>query len=253
MVATRSQTGSVPSSSSARKYSVILPTYNERDNLPLTTWMLVRTFQENDLDFEIVVVDDSSPDGTLAVAEMLQGLYGKEVVRILSRPGKMGLGTAYMDGLRMITGTHVILMDADMSHHPKYIPDLVQKMEEGDHDVVSGTRYGLGGGVAGWDLFRKLTSRVANFLAHTLLSPGVTDLTGSYRLFTKAALEDIMKEVTSKGYVFQMEVIVRARLKGYSVGEVPITFVDRIYGESKLGSGEIVSYLIGLVNLFLTT
>ncbi|CAN0233722.1 unnamed protein product, partial [Ectocarpus sp. 12 AP-2014] len=86
-----------------------------------------------------------------------------------------------------------------------------------------------------------------------LLSPGVTDLTGSYRLFTKAALEDIMKEVTSKGYVFQMEVIVRARLKGYSVGEVPITFVDRIYGESKLGSGEIVSYLMGLVNLFLTT
>ncbi|CAM9252206.1 unnamed protein product [Discosporangium mesarthrocarpum] len=252
MVTTRSQSQKEAPVGSC-KYSVILPTYNERDNLPLTTWMLVKTFHDNNLDFEIVVVEDSSPDGTLEVAQHLQAIYGKDKLRILSRPGKMGLGTAYVDGLRIITGSHVVLMDADMSHHPRHIPEFIKLMEVRGHDVVSGTRYSLGGGVAGWDLFRKLTSRVANFLAHTLLSPGVTDLTGSFRLFTKKALEDIIKDVTSKGYVFQMEVILRARLKGYSVGEVPIKFVDRIYGESKLGSSEIVGYLMGLLKLFFTT
>jgi dolichol-phosphate mannosyltransferase len=105
--------------------------------------------------------------------------------------------------------------------------------------------------VHGWDLRRKLTSRVANFIAHLLLSPGVSDLTGSFRLYKRAAIDAIMREVKSTGYVFQMEIIVRAKQRGMKVAEVPITFVDRVYGESKLGGMEILQYLRGLSALFM--
>ena len=134
---------------------------------------------------------------------------------------------------------------------PKFIPQFIDKMEQTKCDLVSGTRYLSGGGVYGWDLNRKMTSRVANFLAATLLNPSASDLTGSFRLYKKEVLEKIMPLVKSRGYVFQMEIITRAQYLGYSIDEVPITFPDRIFGESKLGANEIVSYLKGLVDLFL--
>lgn len=233
------------------KYSVILPTYNERENLPLMISMLNDAFSCSKLDYEVVIVEDSSPDGTLEVAKELQKVYSSRHVVIHSRPGKMGLGSAYIDGLKLCKGDFVFLMDADMSHHPRDIPNFIAKQQEGDYDVVTGTRYAQGGGIAGWDLKRILTSRGANFIATFLLNPNVSDLTGSYRLYKKAVLEDLMLSVKGKTYVFQMEVIVRARVKGYSIAEVPIIFVDRLYGESKLGATEIVSYLKGLWNLFL--
>ena len=124
-------------------------------------------------------------------------------------------------------------------------------MEETKVDLVTGTRYLPGGGVYGWDLNRKMTSRVANFLAATLLNPSASDLTGSFRLYRKEALKQIMPLVKSRGYVFQMEIITRAQHMGYSIEEVPITVPDRIFGESKLGANEIVSYLKGLMDLFL--
>ncbi|CAE7940629.1 DPM1 [Symbiodinium sp. KB8] len=180
-------------------------------------------------------------------------MYSSERIKILERPPKSGLGTAYIDGLKKASGEFIFLMDADLSHHPKFIPDFIAKQQEGDFDVVSGSRYIDGGGVHGWDFRRKLTSRVANFLAQTLLTPRASDLTGSFRLYKRAVLEKIMEAVISRGYVFQMEVLVRARQLGCSVGEVPITFVDRLYGESKLGAGEIVEYLKGLASLFFST
>lgn len=233
------------------KYSVILPTYNERKNLPLIVSMLNTSFEEQKLEYEIVIVEDNSPDGTLEVANQLKQLYGTQRITILSRPGKMGLGSAYMDGLKICTGEYIFLMDADMSHHPKHIPQFIAKQKEEDYDVVTGTRYAQGGGIAGWDLKRIVISRGANLLANLLLSPGVSDLTGSFRLYKKSVLIDLMKSVKSRAYVFQMEVIVRAKQKGYKVAEVPIIFVDRLYGESKLGPTEIVSYLSGVWNLFL--
>jgi len=124
-------------------------------------------------------------------------------------------------------------------------------MEKTKCDLVTGTRYLPGGGVYGWDLNRKMTSRVANFLAATMLNPSATDLTGSFRLYKKSVLEKIMPLVKSRGYVFQMEIITRAQYLGYEIEEVPITFPDRIFGESKLGPNEIVSYLKGLMDLFL--
>ncbi|KAF4319755.1 hypothetical protein BBO99_00004968 [Phytophthora kernoviae] len=235
------------------KYSVLLPTYNERENLPLMVWLLDKTFTDNSLKYEIVVVEDNSPDGTLQVARDLQKIYGKEHIVILPREGKLGLGSAYRDGLKLATGDFVFLMDADLSHHPKFIPEFIKKQAESNCDIVTGTRYISGGGVYGWDLRRKLTSRVANYLATVLLNPSVTDLTGSFRLYKRDVIEDIMSTIQGLGYVFQMEILVRARQRQFSIAEVPITFVDRIYGESKLGAGEIVAYLKGLMNLFFTT
>jgi dolichol-phosphate mannosyltransferase len=136
---------------------------------------------------------------------------------------------------------------------PKYLPSFIRKQKETGADVVTGTRYVKNGGVHGWNLMRKLTSRGANVLAQTLLQPGASDLTGSFRLYKRDVLEDLISSCVSKGYVFQMEMIVRATRKGYHIEEVPITFVDRVFGISKLGGSEIVEYLKGLVYLLLTT
>lgn len=118
-------------------------------------------------------------------------------------------------------------MDADFSHHPKFIAQMIAKQKVGDYDIVTGTRYAGDGGVYGWDLKRKLVSRGANLFADTVLRPGVSDLTGSFRLYKREVLESAIAETESKGYTFQMELMVRAKGMGYRVAEVPISFVDR--------------------------
>jgi len=234
-------------------YSVILPTYNERENLPIIYYLLDKVFKEAKLSYEVVIVDDSSPDNTLEVAEAIRDSYGEKHVKIVSRKGKLGLGTAYIAGLKATKGDRIILMDADLSHHPKFIPQMVELMEKTKVQIVTGTRYAPGGGVYGWNIKRKLTSKGANFLADFLLNPGVSDLTGSFRLYERKVLEQILPQIQCKGYAFQMEIIVRSKKAGFQVNEVPITFVDRIYGESKLGSKEIIMYIQGLIQLFFTT
>uniref|UniRef100_M4EAL9 Dolichol-phosphate mannosyltransferase subunit 1 n=1 Tax=Brassica campestris TaxID=3711 RepID=M4EAL9_BRACM len=200
-----------------------------------------------DVDFEIIVVDDGSHDGTQEIVKQLQDLYGEgRIVSTITeaRAKKLGLGTAYIHGLKHATGDFVVIMDADLSHH---------KRLETNASIVTGTGYVKGGGVHGWNLMRKLTSRGANVLAQTLLWPGVSDLTGSFKLYKKLVFEDVISSCVSKGCVFQIEMIVRATRKGYYIEEVPITFVDRVFGTSKLEGSEIVEYLKGLVYLLLTT
>ncbi|XP_044517043.1 dolichol-phosphate mannosyltransferase subunit 1 isoform X2 [Gracilinanus agilis] len=212
------------------KYSVLLPTYNERENLPLIVWLLVKSFGESGNNYEIIIIDDGSPDGTQEVAEQLKKIYGSDKILLRPRAKKLGLGTAYIHGMQHATGNFIIIMDADLSHHPKFIPEFIRKQKEGNFDIVSGTRYKGNGGVYGWDLKRKII-----------------------RLYRKEVLQKLMEKCVSKGYVFQMEMIVRARQLNYTIGEVPISFVDRVYGESKLGGNEIVSFLKGLLTLFATT
>ncbi|KAK8398831.1 hypothetical protein O3P69_004135 [Scylla paramamosain] len=235
------------------KYTVLLPTYNEKDNLPIIVWLLCKYFDESGYTYEIIVIDDGSPDGTLEVAKKLQDIYGEEKIVLRPRAKKLGLGTAYIHGIKHATGNFVFIMDADLSHHPKFIPDFIKKQKEGDYDVVSGTRYRGDGGVYGWDLKRKIISRGANYVTQILLRPGASDLTGSFRLYRKEVLQKLVESCVSKGYVFQMEMIIRARQFSYTIGEVPISFVDRVYGESKLGGAEIVGFLKGLLYLFATT
>lgn len=235
------------------KYSVILPTYNERKNLPIITWLLNRTFEAEKLDWELIIVDDGSPDGTQEVALQLAKAYAPHV-HLKPRAGKLGLGTAYVHGLQFVTGSFVIIMDADFSHHPKFLPTMIAKQKSlstnGGYDIVTGTRYRGDGGVYGWDLKRKLVSRGANLFADTVLRPGVSDLTGSFRLYKRAVLEKVISSTESKGYTFQMEMMVRAKAMGCTVAEVPISFVDRVYGESKLGGDEIVEYAKGVMSLW---
>jgi len=231
------------------KYSVILPTYNERKNLPVIVFLINDTFTKNNIDYEVIIVDDGSPDGTANIAKQLQKAFPGRII-LKERTGKLGLGTAYVHGLQFATGNFVVIMDADFSHHPKFIPEMIRVQATKDYDIVTGTRYRGNSGVYGWDLKRKLTSKGANILADTLLQPGVSDLTGSFRLYKKHMLQDVISKVQSSGYVFQMELIVLARSMGYSIAEVPITFVDRVYGESKLGGDEIVQYATGVLGLW---
>ncbi|KAG0251924.1 dolichol-P-mannose synthesis [Mortierella polycephala] len=200
------------------KYSVLLPTYNERENLPVIIWLLTKTFKEHNINYEIIIIDDNSPDGTLEIAKQLQNLYGEDRILLRPRAGKLGLGTAYVHGIQHATGDFIFILDADMSHHPKFIPEMI--------------------------------SRGANYLATILLRPGVSDLTGSFRLYKKEVLSKLISSCISKGYVFQMEMMVRARQFNFTIGEVPITFVDRVFGDSKMGAMEIVSYAQGLLKLF---
>eukprot|EP01069_Polyplicarium_translucidae_P012915 Polyplicarium_translucidae@DN642_c0_g1_i1.p1 len=231
------------------EYSVILPTYNERENLPLVTYHIVKNLRECNVSFELIVVGDSSPDGTGDVFQALEAVYPEENLVLLRRPGKLGLGSAYRDGLKRARGRFVFLLDADLSHNPKYFKQFILEQRVSDWDIVSGTRYKDGGGVCGWGLKRVLISRGANFLAQTLLAPKGSDLTSSFRLYKKTALDHLMRQVVSKGYVFQMEIMVRATRAGFSIGEVPIVFVDRLYGVSNLGGTEIVQFIKGLCAL----
>ncbi|KAI9726212.1 MAG: dolichol-P-mannose synthesis [Chrysothrix sp. TS-e1954] len=238
------------------KYSVLLPTYNERRNLPIIVWLLAKTFEENKINWEVIIIDDGSPDGTQDVAKQLMSHYNApnqpQRINLKPRAGKLGLGTAYVHGLSFATGNFVIIMDADFSHHPSALPNFISMQKAHNADIVTGTRYsGKGAGVYGWDLKRKVVSRGANLLADTVLRPGVSDVTGSYRLYKKEVLQRVINETTSKGYTFQMEMIVRAKASGCKVVECPIEFVDRLYGDSKLGGDEIAEYAMGVLGLWM--
>ncbi|PSN35275.1 Dolichol-phosphate mannosyltransferase subunit 1 [Blattella germanica] len=154
------------------KYSILLPTYNEHDNLPIIVWLIVNYMDKSGYNYEIIVIDDGSPDGTQDVAKQLETIYGSDKILLRPRAKKLGLGTAYIHGMKHATGNFILLMDADLSHH---------KQKSEDFDVVSGTRYIGSGGVYGWDFKRKLVSRGANFLTQLMLRPGASDLTGSFR------------------------------------------------------------------------
>jgi dolichol-phosphate mannosyltransferase len=236
----------------AKIISIIVPTFNEAENVPILLWLIDEVCSTHRIPYEVVIVDDASPDRTQDAVRRMQQLLGSSKVVLQTRPAKLGLGTAYMHGLQYARGDWVILMDADLSHHPKYIPTFLRVQQQTGADIVTGTRYQAGGGVFGWNWKRKLTSRGANVLASVLLGLTVTDLTGAYRLYRRSALDALLGSVTSKGYAFQMEMIARATALGASIAEVPIVFVDRVFGDSKLGRNEYTMFVSGLVRLFFT-
>ncbi|KAK6750217.1 hypothetical protein RB195_002296 [Necator americanus] len=155
----------------APEYTILLPTFNESENLPICLWLIEKCLKF--VNHEVIVIDDASPDGTQEVAERLQKEYGEEKIVLKPRPGKFGLGTAYIHGLKYARGEFIILMDADLSHHPKFIPEMIELQKKENLDIVTGTRYALGGGVSGWDVKRKTISKGANFLAQVGCRPVV--------------------------------------------------------------------------------
>jgi dolichol-phosphate mannosyltransferase len=223
---------------------VVLPTYNERENLEGA----VRAVRETGCD--VLVVDDSSPDGTGELAaRMAQADPG---VHLLSRPGKLGLGSAYVEGFRsgLERGYEFLVeMDADGSHRPQYLADIVGTAQRRG-GLVIGSRYVRGGSVSGWGWHRKLLSWGANVYCRTLLGLRVRDATSGYRCYPRAVLEAVgLDRVVSQGYSFQIEMVYRCLRQGFEVHEVPIHFEDRVAGRSKVSEGEVRKALLAVLML----
>ena len=210
---------------------VCLPTYNERENLEKMVRALGAVLPE---DGRVLVIDDSSPDGTGEIADRL----ATELpwVEVLHRPRKEGLGRAYVDGFRHVlaSGAELVLeMDCDFSHDPVDVPRLIATVEEGA-DLALGSRYVAGGGTANWGLLRRLISRGASIYTRVLLMP-IHDATGGFKCFRRRVLESIdLESIDAAGYVFQIETTYRTLRKGFHVVEVPIRFVDRTAGQLKM-------------------
>jgi dolichol-phosphate mannosyltransferase len=211
---------------------IIVPTYNERDNVP----RVVAEFLAPVPGSELLFVDDASPDGT---GELLDELAAEDArVHVLHRPGKLGLGTAYIDGFRWAlardTYDYVIEMDADFSHDPRYLPRMVELAREGA-DVVVGSRYVAGGGTQNWGVGRQLISRAGGTYARTILGMGVRDMTAGFVCYRRQALEALdLEAIKSNGYSFQIEMKYRAHRAGLKIVELPIVFEDRRVGQSKM-------------------
>lgn len=210
---------------------IVTPTYNEKENLPRFVDAVRSAFPEADM----MIVDDASPDGTGEIADAIASKDSH--VKVMHRAGKLGLGTAYIQafqkGLRE-GYDRFFEMDADLSHDVRYLPDFVRALDEGA-DVVIGSRNIPGGGVEGWGLHRHVISKGGSLYSRTILGLRVKDLTSGYKAFTRRALEAIdIDTIHSNGYSFQIEMTYRAIRKGMKVTEVPIVFVDRTLGKSKM-------------------
>jgi dolichol-phosphate mannosyltransferase len=222
---------------------IVTPTYDEKDNLV----RFVDTVRSALPEADVVIVDDNSPDGTGAIADALAAKDPK--VRVMHRPGKQGLGTAYVEAFTrgLAEGyDRFFEMDADLSHDVRYLPDFVRALDDG-FDVVIGSRNVPGGGVEGWGPGRHVISKGGSLYSRTILGLPVRDLTSGYKAYTRRALEAIaLPEIHSNGYSFQIEMTYRALRRGMTVKEVPIVFFDRTLGRSKM-SRKVFLEAVGMV------
>ena len=225
------------------RYLVVLPTYNERENLPA---ILPKILAQDDR-IEVLVVDDNSPDGTGKMAEEFAARNSR--VHVLHRTAKQGLGRAYLSGFAWgLAREYELLfeMDADFSHDPKYLTDLVAAIR-GGADLAIGSRYKTGVNVVNWPMSRLLLSWFASKYARWITGLRLTDLTAGFKCFRREVLAAIpLDQVRSNGYAFQIEMSFRASRKGYRLAEVPIVFIDRTEGRSKM-SRRIVREAIWMV------
>ena len=224
------------------KTLIIIPTYNELENLPR---LLPEVISKED-GIHILIVDDNSPDGTAAFVE--DQMKNNNRIHLLKRPSKQGLGTAYIAGFKFALKNgydFVFEMDADFSHDPKEIPRFLDEIK--NSDVVLGSRYINGVNVINWPMRRLLLSSFANLYTRFITGMPVHDATGGYKCFRRKVLEAInLEKVTSNGYAFQIEMSFKAWKKGFRVKEIPIIFVDRVKGKSKM-SKKIVREAVTMV------
>jgi dolichol-phosphate mannosyltransferase len=224
------------------KTLIIIPTYNELENLP----KLLPSVLSQDKSINILIVDDNSPDGTAAFVE--NEMKSNDRIHLLKRSSKQGLGTAYIAGFKyaLENGFDLIFeMDADFSHDPNEIPKFLEEIK--NSDLVLGSRYITGVNVINWPMRRLLLSWFANFYTRAITGMSVHDATGGYKCFRKEVLQAIdLDKVTSNGYAFQIEMTFKAWKKGFRVKEIPIIFVDRVKGNSKM-SKKIVREAVTMV------
>lgn len=220
---------------------VVVPTYNERDNLPT----LVKGVLAHD-GFRMLIVDDGSPDGTGALADTLASEYPGRI-EVMHRTGQRGLGRSYVDGLRkaisQLDVSLICQMDADLSHNPEYLPALAAAANE--YDVVIGSRYLHGVSVVNWPLHRIFLSAFANRYIRAVTSLTPADCTSGFRCWRREALARLpLSEMVSDGYAFLVEMLYEASRRGCRIGEVPIIFIERRQGQSKVSSGVLIESLI---------
>lgn len=211
---------------------IIIPTYNEADNVEI---LVEKIFENlNNYNFSILFVDDSSQDGTREIIENLKEKHNN--IHLLNRAGKLGLASAYIDGIKFSKekGFNAFIeMDADFSHNPKYLPQMLELLKE--NDVVIGSRNIKGGSVVGWGFLRNFISKGGSLYSRIILNCPIKDLTGGFNGWTLRAIEEInLDKIISKGYSFQIEMKYRAHKKHLKIKEFPIIFEDRKFGQSKM-------------------
>jgi dolichol-phosphate mannosyltransferase len=220
---------------------IILPTYCEAANIR----KLITEIESLELNACILVIDDSSQDGTSNIVRKIQKKYKN--ILLFIRPKKLGLGTAITDGFRIFLSLKkppkcVVTMDADYSHNPKHIPQLVSAVEDGA-DLVIGSRYCKGGETRKWSVLRLVISRIANFIAFTVIGAKIRDYTSGFRCYSTSLIRNILNDLHSQTYEIQIETIRQTHLRKLGIKEVPVTFINRKKGKSKLTVNEIEQFL----------
>ncbi len=220
--------------------SLVIPTYNESRGLESLIGRIFAALERNALSAEVIVVDDNSPDGT---GELAEELARRHPLKVVHRSGKLGLSSAVLDGWAVAEGRVLGVMDADLSHDPEILPDMLASITEGGAEVAVGSRYIPGGGLGNWPWFRRVTSKTAVLMGRPICP--VHDVTSGYLMFRRSVIQGV--QLDPIGFKIGLEVLVRGRYRTFT--EVPYTFTDRAAGKSKFGLHEIRNYLVQLIRL----
>ena len=229
--------------------TVITPVYNEKDNLRKFIPQVEKVLSETLNSFEIVIVDDSSPDGSGAVALKLSNEYDN--IKVLQRPKKMGLGTAYKEGFKLADGRLIVSIDSDLSHDPKILPHMIKEAET--VDIVIGSRYVKGGKIEGRSMWRDLLSTFANYFIRAITGYGIRDWTSGLRVYRREVWETSMPKVACIKWDFQFESLYKALLDNFTVKETPISFHERTGGRSKFNLIEAFYFVVSFFDIMLST
>jgi len=222
--------------------TIVIPTYNEAENIPILVERIFRVFREHSLDGEVIIVDDDSPDCTWEVVQKLRSIYNN--LELLRRVDKRGLSSSVLDGIDLSKGKVIGVMDADLSHLPEKIPELLKPITNGESDFVIGSRYMKGGKIVEWPFKRKFASKLATLAAIGLTK--VKDPMSGFFFFTKTTVEGV--EISTQVLKICLEILVKGKYN--NVIEIPIVFSDRKYGESKLTLSVILGYFYQLAKLY---
>ncbi|MDI6737759.1 MAG: polyprenol monophosphomannose synthase [Nanoarchaeota archaeon] len=235
------------------KCAVILPTYNERENIESLIKDIFDVSSKNGLHISIIVVDDNSPDGTGDLVSKLAQKKHKNKLYLIARERKLGLGTAHIAGFKFALDKgydYIITMDADFSHSPKYLPEMINKM--GSCDICIGSRYVYGGGTKNCSYGRKILSKGAKYLIHKMTGLKARDCTNAFRCYKQVVLKKIeINNIHSNGYSFLIEMLFLCQSQGFKIREIPIIFENRKLGASKISRKEIIKGIKSLLRLAL--
>ena len=226
------------------KLAIVIPTYNEKDTIENLIEKLFSKIKPLVSELHVIIIDDSSPDGTGDIVNDLSGKFDK--ISLIQRPTKMGLGAAYKDGfthvLQKLESNLVVQMDADHSHDPSELANMIEKIV--DYDFIIASRHVTGSSITGWGFSRKVTHSIAGAIAKVSANIDIEDCTSGFRMFKRSALEKIeFNKIEADGFAFQIEVLYQLKQKGFHGLEVPTTFVNRTKGQSKMGSSEVIQFI----------